>query len=229
LVGAVLAIGTAPDGWRQYAPYRVLYELVPPFNALRATGRAWMIGMLGLGLLSGLGAKALAGWLAGRAPRRARLVPAVVGMVLVLVVLLEGFDPWFDRPTAEVPAVDRELAQLAPGGVVYLPLNTSDAVDLGYFQQPKNLYGATEHHRRTPNGYSGYLPASYLRQSRALGDLPDEDALALLRRVGVRYVVVHRDVAGTPWASLRDPDAATPLELIGTYGPDLLYEVPAAP
>ena len=226
VVGAVLAIGTASTGWRQYAPYRVLYELVPPFNALRATGRAWMIGMLGLGLLAGLGVTAFAGWIAKRLPTRARLVPGVVGTVVVLLVLLEGFDPWFDRPTARVPAVDRELAQREPGGVVYLPLNTSDAVDIGYFQQPKNLYGATEHHRRTPNGYSGYLPESYLRQSRALRALPDEDALALLRRIGVRYVVVHEDVAGTPWSSLRNPDAAAPLELVGRYGPDLLYEVP---
>jgi hypothetical protein len=228
IVGVVLAIGTAPTGWRQYAPYRVLYELVPPFNALRATGRAWMIGMLGLGLLAGLGARAFAGWVTTRLPARARLVPALVGTVVVVLVLFEGFDPWFDRPTARVPAVDRELAQRAPGGVVYLPLNTSDAVDIGYFQQPKNLYGATEHHRRTPNGYSGYLPASYLRQSRALRALPDDEALALLRQVGVRYVVVHEGVTGTPWASLRNPEAAAPLALVGRYGPDLLYEVPRA-
>ncbi len=187
-----------------------------------------MIGLLGLGLLAGIGVKALAGWLAARFPSRATLVPVVVGAVVVLLVMLEGFDPWFDRPTAAVPAVDRALAQLAPGGVVYLPMNTSDEVDIGYFQQPRNLYGATEHHRRTPNGYSGYLPQSYLQHSRALRALPDEKALDLLRRIGVRYVVVHEGVAGTPWSSLRNPDAAAPLELVGTYGPDLLYEVPRA-
>jgi hypothetical protein len=228
VVGGILAIGTASSGWRQYAPYRILYELVPPFDALRATGRAWMIGLLGLGLLAGIGVKAFAGWLGARFPSRATLVPGVVGAVIVLLVLLEGFDPWFDRPTAEVSAVDRAIAQLAPGGVVYLPMNTSDEVDIGYFQQPRNLYGATEHHRPTPNGYSGYLPRSYLRQSRELRALPDKEALDLLRRIGVRYVVVHEGVAGTPWRSLRNPDAAAPLELVGTYGPDLLYEVPRA-
>jgi hypothetical protein len=227
VVGALLAIGTAADGWRQYAPYRVLYEIGPPFDALRATARAWMIGLLGMGLLAGFGASALVDWLRRRMPGRERLVPAIVGTVVVLLVLLEGFDPWFDRPTVQVPPVDAELAARAPGGVVYLPMNVDDDLDIGYFAQPVNLYGATAHHRIMPNGYAGYLPQSYLDQSKALRDLPDERALALLRRLGVRYVVVHPGVAGTPWADLTDRTAAEPLRYVGTYGDDVLYEVPA--
>jgi len=228
LVGAVLAVGTAASGWRQYAPYRLLYELVPPFDALRATARAWMIGLLGLGLLAGLGASAVRLWLGRHVGTRTRpqVVSAVVAGVVVVLVLLEGFDPWFDRPSVRVAPVDVELAQRSPGGVVYLPMNVSDQVDIGYFQQPRNLYGATAHHRRTPNGYAGYLPSSYLEQSKALRGLPDRRALALLRTLGVRYVVVHPDVAGTPWEQLLDPDAARPLREIGRYGRDLLYEVP---
>jgi hypothetical protein len=106
-------------------------------------------------------------------------------------------------------------------------MNVSDEVDIGYFAQPRNLYGATAHHRRTPNGYAGYLPQSYLENSRALRSLPDAAAIARLRRLGVRYVVVHADVASTPWAPLRAPDAAAPLRLVGRYGTDLLYEVPS--
>jgi len=228
LVGAVLAIGTSATGWRRFAPYRVLYELVPPFDALRATARAWMIGLLGLGLLAGLGAVALVGWLTRRVPGRARVVSSVVGVVVVVLLLLEGFDPWFDRPNVAVPPVDRALVESPAGGVVYLPMNVSDEVDIGYFAQPRNLYGATAHHRRTPNGYAGYLPRSYLRHSKTLRSLPDERSLALLRRLGVRYVVVHPGVAGTPWARLLDRDAAEPLRYVGTYGTDLLYEVPRA-
>ena len=61
-VGGAMAIGTAATGLRRFAPYRLLYEIGPPFNALRATARAWMIGLCGLGLLAGLGAMALARW-----------------------------------------------------------------------------------------------------------------------------------------------------------------------
>jgi hypothetical protein len=228
LVGAMLAIGTSATGWRRYAPYRLLYELVPPFDALRATARAWMIGVLGLAVLAGLGAVALAAWLGRHVRGRPQLVPVVVGLVVVVLLLAEGFDPWFDRPSVDVPPVDRELAQRRAGGVVYLPMNVSDEVDIGYFAQPLNLYGATAHHRRTPNGYAGYLPASYLRQSKELRSLPAPRAVALLRRLGVRYVVVHPGVAETPWASLTDRTAAAPLRLLGRYGRDLLYEVPRA-
>jgi hypothetical protein len=226
-VGAVLAVGTAATGWRRYAPYRLLYEIGPPFDALRATARSWMIGLLGLGLLAGLGARAGASWASRRAGRRAPAAAVIVGAVVVVLVLLEGFDPWFDRPTARVPAIDAALARRPPGGVVYLPMNVADEVDIGYFTQPRNLYGATAHHRRTPNGYAGYLPQSYLETSRALRRLPDDASLELLRRLGVRYVVVHADVASTPWAQLRAPDAAAPLRLIGRFGTDLLYEVPS--
>ena len=114
-----------------------------------------------------------------------------------------------------------------PGGVVYLPMNVSDEVDIGYFAQPRNLYGATAHHRRTPNGYAGYLPESYLENVARLAKPAGRGfARGRLRRLGVRYVVVHADVASTPWARLRVPDAAAPLRLVGRYGTDLLYEVP---
>jgi hypothetical protein len=227
VVGAILAIGTSATGWRRYAPYRLLYELVPPFDALRATARAWMIGLLGLGVLAGLGASALAAWATRHARSRRALVPAVVGVLVVVLILVEGLDPWSDRPNVHVPPVDRALTQRAPGGVVYLPMNVSDQVDIGYFTQPRNLYGATAHHRRTPNGYAGYLPVSYLRQSKELRSLPDPASLALLHRLGVRYVVVHPSVAGTPWSALRRRSAAEPLRYRGRYGRDLLYEVPA--
>ncbi len=76
------------------------------------------------------------------------------------------------------------------------------------------------------NGYSGYSPPSYARQSRELWTLPSPPALALLRRLGIRFVVVHATVAGTPWAGLRSPRVAAPLHYLGSFGGDELYEVP---
>jgi hypothetical protein len=128
-----------------------------------------------------------------------------------------------------IAPVDVELAHRPDtSGVVYLPMNSNPQLDISIFKQPRNLYGDTAHHRPTPNGYSGYIPPSYVAQSRALWTLPSPVAVALLQRLGVRYVVVHPSVAGTPWASLHVPSSAAPLRYVGRYGRDLLYELPPA-
>jgi hypothetical protein len=227
VVGATIALGTSATGWRQYAPYRLLYEIGPPFSALRDAARGWMIGLCGLALLAGLGALALEAWIRRRVRVPNGAVAAMVGAVLVLLILLEGYDPWFNRPTVRIAPVDVELARRhEPGGVAYLPMNSNRRLDISIFSQPVNLYNNTQHHRPTPNGYSGYVPPSYVRQSRTLSKLPMSDALTLLRKLGVRFVVVHPSVAGTPWASLRSPRSAAPLRYLGRFGRDLLYDVP---
>jgi hypothetical protein len=223
----MLALGTSATGIRRYAPYRLLYEVGPPFSALRDTARAWMIGLCGLALLAGLGALAIADWLQPRVRQRTPVVAAIVGTLVVFLILFEGYDPWFNRPTAQVSPVDVELTRRHdPGGVVYLPMNSNAQLDISIFKQPMNLYGDTAHHRPTPNGYSGYVPPSYVTQSRALWTLPSPDALVLLRRLGVRYVVVHPSVASTPWANLRSRRSAAPLQYLGRFGRDLVFQVP---
>jgi hypothetical protein len=226
-IGAVIAAGVAPTGWRQYAPYRLLYDIGPPFNVLRGTARGWMIGLCGMGLLAGLGGRNLVAWLHGRLHRSTRWLSVLVGTLAIVLILLEGYDPWFNRPTVHVAPVDVELARLPePGGVVYLPMNTSNGFNLSIFTQPANLLGETLHHRPTPSGYSGYTPPSYYTHSRELWSLPSASALALLRHLGVRFVVVHPSVAGSPWQKLRDPSAARPLRYLGKFGVDDLYELP---
>jgi hypothetical protein len=225
-VGTVLAIGTASTGARQYAPYRLLYELGPPFNALRSTGRAWLIALVGIGILVGLGAVAVAVWLRSRVSTRN--VSVAVGVVVVGLLIAEGFVGWGEYPTVRPKPVDIELAaRPEEGAVLYLPVNQGgNVIDLSYFEQPGNILGGTEHHRGTVNGLSGFAPPSYFRHSRKLAHLPDQSALQLLRRLHVRFVVVHPNVDDGPWRDLLDPDRAEPLQYIGKFGDDLLYKVP---
>jgi hypothetical protein len=169
----------------------------------------------------------------------ARNAAIAVGVVAVALMIVEGFEGWYaqtDPPATSVDfqdvrprSVDAELARIQkPGGVVYLPMNgrTDNNIDLSFFEQPMNLLGLTEHHRATPNGLSGFTPPSYFENSRQLRTLPEEDALQHLRKLGVRFVVVHPSVDGGVWEDLLDPDNAAPLRLLGTFDGDLLYEVP---
>ena len=232
VVGFLMAIGASDSGWRRYTPYRLVFEIVPGFTALRDTGRAWIIGMLGLGLLAGLGVA----WLRERleqASSPALVRAGAVTVILPLVALLmvaEGLTAWQDSFEVRERPVDAALAELdEPGGVLYLPMNytRSRSPDIGVFLQPTLIYGTTAHHRPTPNGYSGFSPPSYARMARDTFDLPDERVLDELRDRGVRFVVVTSyadDVAEL--ARLRDPANAAPLELVGRYGPDVLYRIP---
>lgn len=233
VVGLALGLGAGPTEWRRYAPYRLLFEFVPGWEALRATGRAWVVGLLGVGVLAGLGVLAVGHWLARISKGRARTFVGIVAAVALLGVLVEGYAPWTssDNGTVDVAVspVDERLAELPPGGVLYLPaLDQSNptAEALTGFRQAENVYGTTAHHRITPNGYSGYFPPSWKQLSRTMYELPDPVALAKLQDLGIRYVVVRGWAEGGPWGHLLDADAALPLKLLGTYDGDKLYEVP---
>lgn len=228
-VGVVLGVGTSNAGWRRYAPYRLIFEFVPGGTALRGTGRFWLVGLLGLGLLAGVGAGYLAGLVRSRLTRSRSGMVAAAAAVAVLsgAVLVEGHQPWGDGPRVSVPAVDRELARRDDGGgVVYLPLPIDRRVEFGLqiLGQARVLYGTTAHHRPTPNGYAGFFPESFFEAGPALADLPGRSAVAWLRRRDIRYVVVAE--GAVYWEDLRDPERAAPLRLVGDYEGDLLYEVP---
>jgi hypothetical protein len=55
------------------------------------------------------------------------------------------------------------------------------------------MLNSTHHWRPLVNGYSGLMPASYFERRIDLAMFPDPDTLDVLRRLGVRYVVVHRE------------------------------------
>jgi hypothetical protein len=226
VTGAVLAIGASDRGWRRFTPYRALYEWVPGWRALRATDRAWFIGILGMGLLAGLGARAVGRWLT----RRRLGVGAAAFVALAVVgVLVEGYAPWTDLPSVAVAPVDAYLARSTKhGGVVYLPANATgtSVVDLSIWDQPMNMYGTTAHHRKTPNGFASYTPKSYAKTFARLLSLPDRRSLATLHALDIRYIVVHDKVAGGRWDRLLHPTQVHPLHLVGRFGHDLLYEVP---
>jgi hypothetical protein len=222
LVGGVLALGADASGWRQYTPYRLLFEVVPGFSALRASGRFWLIGLLGCGVLAGAAVQWAVDRLRAVTPSwHDHVVPALAGAVVVGLVLAEGYRPWDDRVEAKPATVDRVLADLdRPGGVVYVPMPDPDE-GLGVLSQARVTYRTTAHHRRTPNGYGGFTPDSYRDVQEVVARLPERDAVDALRALGMRFVVVDEGSA-----DLGDPTTASPLRFIGDFDGDLLYELP---
>jgi hypothetical protein len=229
-LGIFLALGTSDEGWRAWSPYRLLFENVPGVKILRAASRGWVVGLLGAGVLAGFACVEAGRRLAPRRPGRAVNLAAAGAVVLVL---LEGMSPWTDKPRVHVEAVDQALAQRPePGGVVYLPvlLPEGPLALITNFGQARHVLGTTAHHRPTPNGYSGFVPEEFRSFSERMQAFPSRATVEELRALDVRFVVVRSWATGTPWEPLLDPRrGGDQLDLVGRYGRDVLYEVPATP
>ena len=198
LVAVWLSLGPAPTSMGRpldfAAPYRLLYDLVPGFDGVRAPARFWMVGLLALSVLGGFGAARLAG-----TPRGA----AMLALAWLLCLTEARVDPFvvngagpvagFNAPEprlrgrddlpAVYTAVDRQAADAV---LVELPLGQPD-FDL------RAMYYSTFHWRALVNGYSGFTPAHYGPLVAALGGtaVDAERAWAALRGAGATAVIVH--------------------------------------
>ena len=209
--------------------YAYLYPYVLPLHAMRVYSRIGIIVVLGVGLLAGMGARALQARLPGRPWRL--VVPA-----LLFVAMLAEYAPFpvrYQRLDWEhPPAVYRALAA-DPDDVAVLewPQNIEDFDD--YF-----TFMSIHHWKRIVNGASGFSPDGPLMTRDISGvlstpDDPEDDPFPgwparryLLGIHPLRYVVVHnalleraeqekwRKLATVPWA-----------RLVGRYGRDDLYRL----
>jgi hypothetical protein len=188
LVGAIASFGPRLElgrVLRLHPLYHQLYESVPGFDALRVPGRFGVLVTTGFAVLAGFGAAALA----RRIPR-----PAWRGAALGALGALAVLEAWaVPLPLTSVPPwpgpPDRWLAAQPDdaGAVVVLPMFEPHAVHL----ESLRLLGSTAHWRPLVNGYAGVVPAGHLGDVRLLNGFPAPPAVARLRAIHVRYVVVH--------------------------------------
>jgi hypothetical protein len=185
VVSAALSLGThvAVGALRYLFPYRLLHEVAPGWDALRTPGRLVVFTTLGVALLAGAGADRLARTVRARLPGD---LASAMTAVLLAVVAIEGAST-FDYPG--VPPVPREQLD-APAPQLHLPMVDRDALYLMW---------STEGYPDLVNGLSVFRVPAAERLRAATATFPDAATIELLRRVGVRSVIVHRTLAiGTP-------------------------------
>jgi hypothetical protein len=195
VAGFVLALGTAASGWRRWLPYHLLY-LLPGGDGLRAVGRFWVVGLLGLGLVG-------AALCAAVELRRSTRASAALAAVIVVAVLVEGARQPSALHTIRPHRIDAVLAgEKASGGVLYLPFPPAEPAPIVVvLSQADVVYRTTAHHRPTPNGYSGYFPSSLTTAVRAAERLPAASSVDYFCRIGTRFVIAPEVV----WDRLRGP------------------------
>ena len=204
-------------------PYQLFARIVPGFSAMRVPYRFGALASLGVVSLAGLGLAATRRFLHDRG--RTRL--AAVLPVLVIATGLVESTPRGLRSTPMmvgegVPAAYRWLAAHGDGGpLLELPTRPGGPV-----RESLAMYYSTFHWLPIVNGYTAYPPRSYLDIMKAARHLPAPEALAaILERVGLRWILVHRgEIPAARWPDWEHTlDGA--LRPVAVFGSDLLFEV----
>jgi len=199
--GVILSLGTHTPiyGW--------VYRIFPPLQGLRAPSRFGNLFLLAVAGLAGFGLAAMRTRFAGT-----RWIGAV-SIALVIVANLEALRAPFQFTRFEgIPSI-YSIVRDAPGPVVLteIPFYQPFAI----FKNADYVLASTAHWRPLMNGYSGYVPESYVRYAREFASFPSDEAIRAMRDVGVTHVMVHlARVAGDPVDFAARLDACQDLELL---------------
>jgi hypothetical protein len=224
----VLQLGFTESGGLLW-PYRVIYEVLPGWEAIRTPGRLATFSTLSLALLAGAGAesalRAAKRRLEERRPAEAGRVRAAVAgsaALLVLAVAVEGrglpFDPFDHQDQPVVDAVPPSVAAV-PAPQLHLPAE-------GEEENRRYTLWSTDGFPEIVNGRASTQPDSIERLIVEMRGFPDRATVETLREYGVRSVILHTDRAeGWP----QDGAEKRPTDGLGLTvrrrGPLVIYEL----
>lgn len=205
-------------------PYKVLFDYLPGFTALRVPSRFAALFIFGLAILAGDGFASLitthrARSNSGRDTRLRLSSPVLFSLGVGCIAIGEGLTAFPSTPVyvnATLPPVYHWLAsQPVPSPVVELPID-----DDAFHQSPRSYY-STYHHQPLVNGFRSFVPPGYSELAQVLNTFPAPIALRDLQQLGVRYVIVHRAELKAP-LSISD----TPVvRRVRAFGADDVYEI----
>jgi hypothetical protein len=209
LAGLALSFGPIVPG------YSWLYTTLPLFQAVRGAARFGYLAIVAVAIAAGFGVAALR-------QRFIRLpqLRLVGSFVVVALVFLEPLAAPIRYERFEgIPAVYKEVASETAAVVADMPFPPPEAI----FRNAPYMLGSTLHFKPMLNGYSGFLPPSYVAHYTQLASFPSAESVAALRRIGVTHIFVHRDRLNADAASAvsRLPG----LHAMSEQGPIALYRL----
>ena len=215
----VLALGFREEGGLLW-PYRVLYDVLPGWNAIRTPGRLVTFSSLALALLAAAGAETLLCRVRRTGPP-AWAPPAVAGLLL-LAIVTEGrslpLDPFDDQAMPRVPPIGASTADI-PAPQLHLPALTAK-------ENRTYQLESTDGFPDIVNGRASTNPHTILDLISSMDAFPDAATVARLQQYGVRTVILHTGLTlGTPQqGAARKPIAGLPLRSYRLPGL-VVYEV----
>jgi hypothetical protein len=192
-------------------PTLLLYLFVPFAKAMRVWARFGLWVIFSVSALAAWGLDGLLDRLRLR-KRSAAWSSLAVTLIALLILLDFAVIPYpYGYTEARGQPVDRWLARRADRApVAQFPL--------GRTWYGGALYAARVHGHPIAYGYGTFVPQAYQEASCVLESWPSQQALDLLRRWGVRYVLVAEESHGETWPAVRRAVAYAPgLEERGVF------------
>ncbi|WP_052684826.1 hypothetical protein [Lentzea aerocolonigenes] len=183
VVPTVLSIGVSFFGG---VLYKLMWDVVPGWDAMRTPGRLILWAILPLTVLAA-GAVTEFGRLLYSRTRLPTRVVALLLVVPAIAALLEGIPRW---PYADIPAVPAEVrsAMATKDPLLILPLIDNDEF--------VNLLWSMNDFPKIANGNSGNFPPEYQNIRSATVVFPDDYSLDVLKFYGIRKVLVLKSRPG---------------------------------
>jgi hypothetical protein len=209
IVGVALSFGPIVPG------YSFLYSILPPLQAIRGSARFGYLGLVAVAVVGGYGFAQLRQRLAGRTP----LKRAASALVLLLVFFEPLAAPIAYQPFTAIPEIYRLIRSDEHAVVADLPFPPPDAI----FRNAPYMLGSTLHFKPLLNGYSGFIPPSYVAHYTQLASFPGVESIQALRALGVTHVFVHLDRLSAE--AVVNVARLPGLQQIAVEGPIVLYRV----
>jgi hypothetical protein len=212
-VALLLSFGPSPSGYSLFD----LLAWLPGLSMLRAPARFALLVMLALATLAAYGARLL---FQGEGPRK-----GVVAAVLVAAFLAESFLVQFPAGKPKpftTPEVYNRLASMPAGAVLSLPSYRGTPEG---FREADYLFYSMVHWHPVANGFGRHEPLPHRDNLAALVQFPAPVAIERLRKLGIRYVVLHTGRASELRAAVATAGERSAVELLGTFGDDYLYQL----
>ena len=141
-----------------------------------------------------------------------------VCLALLLTANAEAFRaPLLYNKYGGIPLLVKSLNTTTPAVVVMFPFYPPSAIWLN----ARYMLYSTAFWKPMLNGYSGFMPATYIEHAQHLGGFPDEDSIRYLEGLGVTHVLV--DSRSTRQDVLARLANVHELSLWGTDGNLLIY------
>ncbi len=228
LTGFVLSLGfsTPVFGRSVQLPYRIFYDWLPGFRAIRVPARFGHLALVGLGGLAGIGVHLAWQHLKTRLHEH-NWQFAWVGVLIAGLALV-----WADTSTTmnlppplpvDNPRPDYAYVAEHPGVMLEMPMGE------GPVASAWPNFWSTKHWNEVANGFSGIVPPTYDLLRERSRQIPDPEAVRLMQGMGIDYIIVHKEMPPERRAEVEEGFKSNPAVILVFPGIDAVYRLDRDP